>query len=103
MKDISLQELLEAGCHFGHKKEKWHPKAASYIYQQREGVHIIDLAKTREGLRKAGEFIKSLGVEKKIPLFVASKRQARGIVKEAAKKGDIPYLTTRWIGGFMTN
>lgn len=103
MKDISLKDLLTAGCHFGHREEKWHPKAASFIYQAREGLHIIDLAKTRDGLKIAAEFIKTAGQDGKIPLFIASKRQAKGVVKEASKRAGIPYLTTRWIGGFVTN
>ncbi|MBI3955450.1 30S ribosomal protein S2 [Candidatus Gottesmanbacteria bacterium] len=103
MKDVSLKDLLEAGCHFGHRAEKWHPKAESFIYQSREGIHIIDLAKTREGLLKAGELIKSLGETGKVVLFVATKRQAKAAVKEAAIRADIAYLTNRWIGGFITN
>ncbi len=103
MKEISLQELLEAGCHFGHRKERWHPKAASYIYGEREGIHIIDLVKTRDGLKNAGEFVKSLGISGKNILFVATKRQAKTVVTEAAKKIKMPYLTVRWIGGFLTN
>jgi small subunit ribosomal protein S2 len=103
MKDISLKDLLEAGCHFGHRVDRWHPKAASFIYGEREGIHIIDLAKTKEGLKAACEFAKELGTNGKTLLLVATKRQARGLVAEAAKKAKIPYLTTRWIGGFLTN
>jgi len=103
MKDISLKDLLESGCHFGHRIEKWHPKAAEYIYQDREGIHIIDLAQTRSGLKKAAEYLRNLGKEGKIVLFLGTKRQARGVVSEAAKKANAPYLSTRWIGGFMTN
>ncbi len=103
MKDISLKDLLEAGCHFGHRAEKWHPKAASFIYQSREGIHIIDLAKTREGLISAGELMKSLGETGKTIIFVATKRQAKGAVKEAAIRAGAAYLTNRWIGGFITN
>lgn len=103
MKDISLKDLLEAGCHFGHKVSKWHPKAKEYIYQAREGVHIIDLAKTRDELKKAGEFFYQFGQDGRIMLLVASKRQAKGVVTEAAKRAELPYLTNRWIGGFVTN
>ena len=103
MKDVSLQDLLEAGCHFGHRAERWHPKAASFIYQTKEGIHIIDLIKTRAALMKAAEFIKKLAEEGKIILFVATKRQAKGVVSEAAKRAGVPYLTSRWIGGFITN
>ena len=103
MRDITLRELLEAGCHFGHRVERWHPKAAKFIYQPREGIHIIDLAKTRTQLLKAGEFVHELGKTGKTFLFVATKRQAKGVVAEAAKKSGAMYLTNRWIGGFMTN
>lgn len=103
MKDIKLQDLLEAGCHFGHKAEKWHPKAASFIYGEREGIHIIDLVKTREGLEKACEFINNLAREGKIVLYIASKRQAKNDVTDAAKKSGVFYMTARWIGGFLTN
>ncbi len=103
MKDISLKDLLEAGCHFGHKKERWHPKAAEFIYTEREGLHIIDLAKTRDGLKKAAEYLRDLAKSGRSILFVATKRQAKGVVSDAAKRADIPYLTNRWIGGFITN
>ncbi len=103
MKDISLKDLLEAGCHFGHKKERWHPKAASYIYQVREGLHIIDLVQTRDGLKKTAEYFRDLAREGKTILMVATKKQAKGVVTEAAKRAGLPYLTNRWIGGFITN
>lgn len=103
MKDISLKDLLSAGCHFGHRVEKWHPKAAAFIYQVREKIHIIDLVKTRDSLKKAAEFVKDLGKEGKTFLFVGTKRQAKGVVTEAAKRATCPYLTNRWIGGFITN
>lgn len=103
MEDISLRKLLEAGCHFGHKKERWHPKASKYIFDTREGIHIIDLAKTRDGLKSAMEYVKKLGEEDKVLLFVATKRQAKGVVTDAAKLAGAPYLTKRWIGGFFTN
>lgn len=103
MKDISLKELLEAGCHFGHREERWHPKANKFIYQPREGIHIIDLVKTRDGLEKAGAYIKELAAGGKVILYCATKRQAKGVVTEAAKRAGVAYLTTRWIGGFITN
>ncbi|KKS97589.1 MAG: Ribosomal protein S2, small subunit ribosomal protein S2 [Candidatus Gottesmanbacteria bacterium GW2011_GWA2_43_14] len=103
MKEISLTELLEAGCHFGHKVTRWHPKASVFIYQPREGVHIIDLVKTKQGLQKAAEFVYELGKSGKILLLVGSKRQAKGVVSEAAKRVGLPFMTNRWIGGFITN
>lgn len=103
MKDISLRDLLEAGCHFGHKVERWHPKAASFIYQAREGIHIIDLAKTKAGLKVAAEYVKESGETGKLILFVATKRQSKGVVADAAKRAALPYLVSRWVGGFLTN
>lgn len=103
MKDITLRELLEAGCHFGHKVDRWHPKASVFIYQSRDGLHIIDLAKTRDGLKKAAEFVFTLGKEGKSILFVGTKRQAKGVVSESARNARVPYMTNRWIGGFFTN
>jgi small subunit ribosomal protein S2 len=103
MKDITLQDLLEAGCHFGHKSERWHPKASSFIYTEKDGIHIIDLAKTKIGLDEAVKFVKELVAGGSELLFVATKRQAKGIVKEEAIRVGAPYMTERWIGGFLTN
>ncbi|MFC1646720.1 30S ribosomal protein S2 [Patescibacteria group bacterium] len=103
MKEISLQELLEAGCHFGHKSERWHPKASKYIYTKKDGIHIIDLAKTKEGLQKAAEFLYDLVSSGGEVIFVATKRQAKGVVKEAAQKAGVHYFAERWIGGYLTN
>ena len=103
MQDISLKTLLEAGCHFGHKSDRWHPKATEFIYQEREGIHIIDLAKTRVGLLKAAEFISQIVQSGGTVLFVGTKRQAAAIVKEEAARVGAPYISKRWIGGFLTN
>ncbi len=103
MRDVTLQELLEAGCHFGHKAERWHPKAHGYIYTEKDGVHIIDLAKTREGLMNAAEAAYNIGKTGRTLLFVATKRQATDVVTAEAREAGAPYLTERWIGGFLTN
>lgn len=103
MKDITLEDLLKAGCHFGHKAERWHPKAAAFIWQKKDGIHIIDLAKTKEGLDRAMAAIHDLAAGGGTVLFVGSKRQARGVVKEAAKQAGASFLVHRWIGGFLTN
>lgn len=103
MDDITLQQLLEAGCHFGHKSERWHPKASEFIYTKKDGIHIIDLAKTKAGLDAAVTFVKELVSGGGELLFVATKRQAMGVVKEAAQAAGAPYLVERWIGGFLTN
>lgn len=103
MDQITLQQLLEAGCHFGHKSERWHPKANPNIYIEKDGIHIIDLAKTKAGLDVAIEFVKNLVAEGKEILFVGTKRQAQGVVKEEATAVGAPYFSVRWIGGFFTN
>lgn len=103
MEDITLQQLLEAGCHFGHKAERWSPKASEFIYSEKDGIHIIDLAKTKTGLEAAAAFVKEVASRGETVLFVGTKRQARGIVKELAEAAGAPYLVERWIGGFLTN
>lgn len=103
MQDVSLKTLLEAGCHFGHKTNRWHPKAAEYIYKAVGDTHIIDLVKTKEGLEKAAAFVlETVGAGDEV-LFVGTKRQARGIVKDEASRVSAPYFSSRWIGGFLTN
>lgn len=113
MRDITLRDLLEAGCHFGHQTNRWHPKAAGYIYGSRDGVHIIDLVKTRAGLIAAGEYLTNLAKNGGSVLFVGTKRQAKAIVDENAKKmrdslangdtGNFYFLLERWPGGLLTN
>lgn len=103
MQDITLQQLLEAGCHFGHKAERWHPKAAQFIYTEKDGVHIIDLVKTKEGLDAALSFVRDFVSNGGELLFIGTKRQAKAIVKEEAEAAGAPYITERWIGGFLTN
>ncbi|OGG11525.1 30S ribosomal protein S2 [Candidatus Gottesmanbacteria bacterium RBG_13_45_10] len=103
MQEITLQALLEAGCHFGHKAERWHPKAAQFIYTEKDGIHIIDLVKTQAGLEAAMEYVKSVATRGDEVLFVGTKRQAQGIVKQEAEAAGAAYLVARWIGGFLTN
>ncbi len=103
MQDITLQQLLEAGCHFGHKSERWHPKASKFIYTEKDGIHIIDLAKTKTGLEKAMEYVKKTIADGGEVLFVGTKRQAQGVVKTEAEFAGAPYFAERWIGGFLTN
>src|SRR5262249_1488016 len=104
------EELLEAGCHFGHQVTRQNPKAREYIFEARDGIHIIDLEKTKEGLEEAGRFVKEVSKkEGSILLLVATKRQAEAIVKETLenlRKAGIEsvYLVNkRWIGGTLTN
>lgn len=103
MKQVSLNDLLTAGSHFGHKAERWHPKAQEFIYTEKDGIHIIDLAKTKAGLDEAAQALRDMVAEGKEVLFVGTKRQAKAVVKDAATKAGAPYLTERWIGGFLTN
>lgn len=103
MKEVSLQELLEAGCHFGHKSERWHPKASQFIYIEKDGIHIIDLAKTKAGLEEAAQFVRDLVASGSEVLFVGTKRQAKAIIKAESVRAASPYITERWIGGFLTN
>lgn len=103
MRDIALKELLEAGCHFGHQVSRWNPRAASFIYTARDDIHIIDLAKTKEGLEAASAFIKDTAANGGSIIFVGTKRQARGIVSQEAKRVGAMFLTARWLGGLLTN
>lgn len=103
MQDISLQGLLEAGCHFGHKSERWHPKAKQFIYTEKDGIHIIDLAKTKAGLEAAVEFVTTTVANGGEIVFVGTKRQASGVLKEEATAVNALYFSERWIGGFLTN
>lgn len=103
MKQITLKELLEAGCHFGHKTNKWNPKAARFIYKPVGDTHIIDLTQTKTLLEKAGQFIIDTIVGDGEVMFVGTKRQASSLVKDAAEKAGAPYINVRWIGGLITN
>lgn len=99
----SMQQLLEAGVHFGHQVRRGHPRMKPYIYGARDGVHIIDLAQSEKLLKEAAQYVYNLGKEGKTILFIGTKKQARDIVKEAAKKVEAPYMVERWVGGFLTN
>ncbi len=99
----TLQELLEAGVHFGHQIRRGHPRMRPYIYGAREGVSVIDLTQTEKYLKEACEFVYNLGKDNKVLLFVGTKKQAKPIIEELAKKLGAPYLVQRWMGGFLTN
>ena len=101
--DVSLEELLEAGCHFGHRTTRWHPKMKPYIFTARDGIHIFDLAQTREGLLKAASFISQTIKKGGKVLFVGTKRQAKEQIVKTAKKLGQPYVDNRWLGGTITN
>lgn len=97
------QQLLEAGVHFGHLKKKWNPKMLPYIFAEKNGIHIIDLNKTIEGLEESAAALKSIAKSGKKIMFVATKKQAKEIVAEAAAKVNMPFVTERWLGGMLTN
>ena len=99
----SLQQLLEAGVHFGHRVSRGNPRMKQYIYGVRDGVHIIDLEQSENGLKDASEYVKNLGKSGGVLLFVGTKKQAQAIVEEESKKSGAPYMIFRWIGGFLTN
>ncbi len=97
------KDMLNAGVHFGHMKKKWNPKMRSYIFDQRKGIHIIDINRTLECMERAGNAAKQIARSGKKIMFVATKKQARTIVAEAAGSVGMPYVTDRWLGGMMTN
>ncbi len=99
----SMQELLEAGVHFGHQVRRWNPKMRPYIFTARGGVHVIDLAQTVSKLEEACDFVKKLAENGGMMIFVASKKQARNIVEEEARRAGVKYMIERWIGGLLTN
>jgi small subunit ribosomal protein S2 len=109
MRTVTLEELLEAGCHFGHQASRQNPKAKDFIFETRDGIHIIDLEKTKEGLEEAGKFVKDLAKKGGNILVLGTKRQAETILKEELKKLDgeshdgLYFVTKRWIGGTLTN
>jgi small subunit ribosomal protein S2 len=97
------QQLLEAGVHFGHLKKKWNPKMLPYIFAEKKGIHIIDLNKTVECLQETAAAMKQIARSGKKILFVGTKKQAKDIVNECAKKVNMPFVTERWLGGMLTN
>lgn len=97
------QQLLEAGVHFGHQRKKWNPKMSPYIFKEKNGIHLIDLNKTVEGLEAAATSLKEIAKSGRKIMFVATKKQAKEIVTEAAQQANMPYVTERWLGGLLTN
>src|SRR6185312_1297716 len=97
------QQLLEAGVHFGHLRKKWNPKMLPYIFAEKKGIHIIDLNKTVECLQETAAAMKQIARSGKKILFVGTKKQARDIVNECARRVNMPYATERWLGGMLTN
>ena len=103
MSVVAMKQLLEAGVHFGHQTRRWDPRMAEYIFQARNGIHIIDLQKTSKKLDEAYEFVREQAEEGKTILFVGTKKQAQECMKEAAEKCGMYYVDKRWLGGMLTN
>ena len=103
MSVISMKELLEAGCHFGHQTRRWNPKMAPYIFTERNGIYIIDLSKTVYKIDEAYDFIKSVAASGKNVLFVGTKKQAQMAMKEESERCGMYYVNERWLGGMLTN
>jgi len=97
------QQLLDAGVHFGHLRKKWNPKMLPYIFAEKKGIHIIDLNKTVDSLQEASAVLKQIAKSGKKIMFVATKKQAKEIVSECARKVNMPFATERWLGGMLTN
>ncbi|MDA0930199.1 MAG: 30S ribosomal protein S2 [Bacteroidetes bacterium] len=103
MSKITVQQLLNAGVHFGHLRRKWNPQMAPYIFMEKNGIHIIDLNKTVVHLDEAANALRQMARSGKKILFVGTKKQAKDIIADKAKGCDMPYVTERWPGGMLTN
>ena len=103
MSRTNFDQLLQAGCHFGHLRRKWNPAMAPYIFMERNGIHIIDLNKTVAKVDDAAEVLKGIAKSGKKILFVATKKQAKDVVAEKAASVNMPYVNERWAGGMLTN
>ncbi|ADI39268.1 30S ribosomal protein S2 [Waddlia chondrophila WSU 86-1044] len=101
--EITIKNLLEAGAHFGHQTSRWNPKMKRFIFEERNGLYIIDLAKTLQQVRNAAEIVKECVKKHKSILFVGTKKQAKGVVKELAEECGEFYVCERWLGGMLTN
>lgn len=102
-KNALIKQLLEAGVHFGHQTNRWNPKMAKYIFGEKNGIYIIDLQKTQEGIREAAEFLKGVASKGEYVLFVGTKKQAKDMLKGHAQRCKMFYVSERWLGGTLTN
>ncbi|EAK4989391.1 30S ribosomal protein S2 [Campylobacter jejuni] len=100
---VSMRDLLECGVHFGHQTRRWNPKMKKFIFGERKGIYVIDLQKTLRYFRYTYNIVRDAAVEGKTILFVGTKKQAGGAIKEYAEKCGMPYVNHRWLGGMMTN
>ncbi len=100
---VSMREMLEAGVHFGHQTRFWNPKMAPYIYGHRNKIHIINLEKTQPLFEEAMKFVRQLAARRGTVLMVGTKRQAREVISQEARRAGMPYVDQRWLGGMLTN
>ncbi len=103
MSVVTMRELLEAGVHFGHQTRRWNPKMKPFIFQERNGTYIIDLALTVQKLRETYEVVKQMAREGKVILFVGTKKQAQDVVRDEAERAGTFFVNQRWLGGTLTN
>ena len=96
---VSVQDLLNAGLHFGHQTKRWNPKMKRYIFDKRNGIHVVDLTKSLKAVKDAATFVQQLASEGRNLLFVGTKKQAQEVIKTAAQTAGQFYVTTRWLGG----
>ena len=100
---MTIKELLESGAHFGHQTHRWNPKMKRFIFEERNGIYIIDLAKTLQQIRAAAQVVREMVAKRKPILFVGTKKQAKVVVKESAEECGEFYVCERWLGGTLTN
>jgi len=101
--DITLKDLLEAGVHFGHQTKRWDPRMEPFIYTSRNDIHVIDLQKSISYLEEAYNYVESLAASGKKVLFIGTKKQAQDSITEEAQRCGMPYISSRWLGGTLTN
>lgn len=101
--EVTIKALLESGAHFGHQKQRWNPKMKRFIFEERNGIYIIDLAKTMQQIRNAVAYIKEIVAKRKSILFVGTKKQAKSVIRECAEECGEFYICERWLGGTLTN
>lgn len=102
-KEVTIKDLLEAGAHFGHQKRRWNPKMARFIFEERDGLYIIDLAKTLQQLRLGVKWAEEAARARRSILFVGTKKQAKSVIRESAEEAEEFYVSERWLGGMLTN
>src|ERR1700761_3487507 len=100
--EVSIKDLLESGAHFGHQKHRWNPKMKRFIFEERNGIYIIDLAKTKQQIENAVQEIKATVAKRKSILFVGTKKQAKGVIRDCAEAAGEFYVCERWLGGMLT-